>query len=103
MNEYQTKLEAIKAKRLSSKDRFQSLIVFIGMLFSALFALPIFGFAWTWKLYKTLLVTFPYDWMNYVSAVFCILLGLFVIFLIFYSISIGLNHFVRFLSGIKEK
>ncbi len=103
MNEYQAKLEAIKAKRLSSKDRFQSLIVFIGMLLSALFALPIFGFGWTWKLYKILLVSFPYDWMSYVSAVFCILLGLFVIFLIFYSISIGLKHFVRFLSGIKEK
>jgi len=101
MKKYQAKLEAIKAKRLNWKDRLQSLVIFIAMVFFGLIVLPVFGFTWTWSLYEMLLITFPYVWFSYVSAGVCILLGLFIIFLIFYSISLGLKHFVRFLSGIR--
>jgi uncharacterized membrane protein len=101
MNKYQAKLEAIKAKRLNWKDRLQSLVIFIAMLFFGLFVLPVFGFTWTWSLYESMIGIMTSVWMSYIIGTVCILLGIFIIFLIFYSISIGLKHFVRFLSGIK--
>ncbi|KAA3638498.1 MAG: hypothetical protein DWP95_12545 [Proteobacteria bacterium] len=101
MNKYQAKLEAIKAKRLNWKDRLQSLVIFIGMVFFGLFVLPVFGFTWTWSLYESLIRITTNIWMSYVIGTICILLVIFIIFLIFYSISISLKQLVRFLSGIK--
>lgn len=102
MNKYQAKLEAIKSKRLSTKERFQSLLIFISMVFMSLLVLPFFAFSWVWSIYESMLTAFPYESMAYISAGVGILLGLFVIFLIFYCMGIGLKHLTLFLSGIKE-
>ncbi len=103
MDKYQAKLEAIKAKRISKQERFQSFFIFIGMVFTGLFVLPYLSFKWIWALYFYLLINFSSPWMGYVLAGFCILLGLLAVFLVFYCIGAGLKHLTRALSGIKER
>lgn len=104
MNQYQTKLEAIKAKRLSYKERFLSLIITISLLVTAFYAIPI-GLMTIWSQ-----LGFGYDikpqlqeWISTALLVFNSLASILWFIFIFYAISQSLKHFVRFLSGIKEK
>ena len=104
MNEYQSNLEAIKTKRLSYQERLLSLIITIGLLVTAFYAIPV-GLAAIWSQSG-----FGYDikpqsqeWISTALLVFNSLASILWFIFVFYALSQSKKHFVRFLSGIKEK
>lgn len=103
MNEYQSKLENIKSKRLNYLERFISLFITIGLLVTAFYAIPV-GLVAIWSQSG-----FGYDikpqsqeWISTALLVFNSLATVIWFIFVFYALSLSKKHFERFLSGIKD-
>ncbi len=104
MNEYQAKLEAIKAKRLSYKERLLSLIMATGLLVTAFYAIPVGLVAiWSKSGFGYQIKPQSQEWISTALLAFNSLASILWFIFVFYAISQSEKHLVRFLSGIKEK
>jgi hypothetical protein len=104
MNKHQAKLEAIKAKRLTYQERVLSLIITISLLVTAFYAIPVglvaigssSGFGYDIKPQSP-------EWFSTALLIIISLVTILWFIFVFYTIAQSKKHFVRFLSGIKEK
>ena len=104
MNKYQTKLEEIKARRINYKQRLFSLAITILLLALIYLATPyVLVTIWSDSGFGYNLQSSDRDSMSTLLFVGNCIATIMWVFIIFYSISYSLRHFVRFLSGIKER
>lgn len=102
MNKYQQKLERIKARRISIKQRLLAFVQFVYFVIVGLWIIP-FGLMAINIFYEDYALIAVSAVIKNVITAFCVILVVSLFYMSFKMIGHGLKYLTLFLSGVTEK